>query len=75
MKDMPKAVFVVDPKKEIIVVLEAQKMGIPVIALANSDCDIRMIDYPIVANDSSVSSISYFVGEIVKAYKVGKATK
>jgi small subunit ribosomal protein S2 len=75
MKEMPKAIFVVDPKKEIIVVLEAQKMGIPVIALSNTDCDISMIDYPIVANDSAVSSISYFVGEIVKAYKAGKLVK
>ena len=75
MKEMPKAVFVVDPKKEIITVLEAQKMGIPVIALASSDCDVSELDYPIVANDSAVSSIAYFVGEITNAYKSGKIAK
>lgn len=72
MKDMPKAIFVVDPKKEIIAVTEAKKMGIPVIALLNTDCNIKDVDYPIVGNDSSVSSISYFVESIVKAYKRGK---
>ncbi|MEK7150207.1 MAG: 30S ribosomal protein S2 [Patescibacteria group bacterium] len=74
MKDMPKAIFVIDPKKEIIAVNEADKMGIPVIALAGSDCDIESIDYPIVANDSAVSSISFFLDEIVGAYKEHKVS-
>ncbi len=72
MKESPKALFVIDPKKEIIAVTEAKKMGIPVIALLNTDCNIKDIDYPIIANDSSVSSISFFVDSIVKAYKAGK---
>jgi len=72
MKDSPKALFVIDPKKEIIAVTEAKKMGIPVIALLNTDCDIKIVDYPIVANDSSVSSISFFVDAIINAYKAGK---
>ncbi|MDD4803823.1 MAG: 30S ribosomal protein S2 [Candidatus Pacebacteria bacterium] len=75
MKDLPKALFVIDPKKENIAVSEAKKAGIPVIALANTDCNIKEIDYPIVANDASVSSISFFVSEIVKAYKAGKVAK
>ena len=49
-------------------------MGIPVIALAGSDCDIESIDYPIVANDSAVSSISFFLDEIVGAYKEHKVS-
>ncbi len=72
MKELPKAVFVIDPKKEFIAVAEAKKAGIPVIALLNTDTDIKDIDYPIVANDTSVSSISFFISEIVKAYKEGK---
>jgi len=72
MKEMPKAIFVIDPKNEAIAVTEANKIGIPVIALAGSDCDIKDIDYPIAANDSSISSISFFVGEIVNAYKKNK---
>jgi small subunit ribosomal protein S2 len=75
MKEMPKALFVIDPKKEFIAVAEAKKAGIPVVALCNTDCDITKVDYPIVANDSSVSSISLFISEIVKAYKSGKIEK
>jgi len=75
MKDLPKALFIIDPKKENIAVAEAKKMGIPVIALANTDCDIKVIDYPIVGNDSSTTSISLFVSEMVKAYKAGKIAK
>ncbi len=75
MKDAPKALFVIDPKKEFIAVAEAKKFNIPVIALANTDCNIKLLDFPIVANDASVSSIEFFVSEIVKAYKAGKAAK
>lgn len=75
MKEIPKAIFVIDPKNENIAVIEAKKTGIPVIALAGSDCDIDNVDYPIVANDSSVSSISFFVNEIVSAYRKNKIQK
>lgn len=75
MKELPKALFVVDPKKEFIAVAEAKKMGVPVIAILNTDCDIKDIDYPIVANDASTSSIALFVSEIAKAYKAGKIAK
>lgn len=75
MKDLPKAMVVVDPKKEIIAVTEAQKMNVPVIALSGTDCDVSGLNYPIVANDSSVSSITYFVNEIAKAYQKAKALK
>lgn len=75
MKEMPKAFFVIDPKKEFIAVAEAKKAGIPVIALLNTDTDISDIDYPIVANDTSTSSISFFISEIAKAYKEGKSAK
>jgi small subunit ribosomal protein S2 len=73
LKDAPKALFVVDPRKEEIAVAEAMSAGIPVIALAGTDCNISKIKYPIVANDSSVSSINYFISEITKAYKKGKS--
>ena len=75
MRDLPKALFVIDPRKEFIAVAEAKKMGVPVIALLNTDSDIKDIDYPIVANDASTTSISLFVNEIVKAYKAGKLAK
>ena len=75
MKDLPKALVVVDSKKEIIAVTEAQKMTIPIIALSGTDCDITGINYPIVANDASVSSITFFVNEIAKAYQKAKVLK
>src|ERR1035437_1395426 len=75
IKEMPKAVFVVDSRAEINAVKEAQDMGIPVIALAGSDCDISGITYPIVGNDASQESIRFFVNEIVKAYEEGKLKK
>ena len=75
LKDMPKALFVIDPRKESIAVAEARKMGIPVIALAGTDCDVSKIDYPIIGNDSSVTSINFFVSEISKAYKKAKVAK
>ncbi len=75
MKKTPDAVFVVDAKREHIAVTEAHKMGVPVIALTNTDTDIRTIEYPVVGNDGSVSSITYFVNKIVEAYKEGHSVK
>jgi small subunit ribosomal protein S2 len=72
---MPGAVFVVDARKEHIAVKEAHSVGIPVISLCGSDNNIKEVDYPIVANDASLSSIAFFVEEIAKAYKDGKVTK
>lgn len=71
MKKLPDALFVVDPKKEYIAVTEAEKMNIPVVALANTDCNISNILYPIVANDASLSSITYITEMMVEAYKSG----
>lgn len=67
----PDAIFVVDPKKESIAVTEAHKMKIPVIALLNTDCNIKKVEVPIVANDASISSISFFISKIKEAYMDG----
>lgn len=72
MKDLPKALFVVDSKKEKIAVKEAQDMGIPVISLSGSDCNLKEITHPIVGNDASQTSIQFFVSEMTKAYSEGK---
>jgi small subunit ribosomal protein S2 len=72
MRFAPKALFVIDPKREHIAVAEAKKLNIPVVALASSDCDIRGIDYPILGNDASQKSIEYFVNQIVDAILEGK---
>ena len=73
MKDFPKAMFVIDPKREKIAVAEAKRAGIPVIALAGSDCNLKEVEYAIPANDGSLASIRFFLQEIVGAYKEGKA--
>lgn len=73
MKEPPVALFIIDPKKESIALKEAQFLKIPVIALANSDCNLKEVEFPIPGNDSSLSSISFFVGQIVEAFKAGRA--
>ncbi len=73
MKELPKALLVVDPKKEKTAVKEALDMGIPVIAIAGSDCNIKLLEHPVVGNDSSQTSIQYLVQEISKAYFEAKA--
>jgi small subunit ribosomal protein S2 len=71
MKKLPDAVFVVDPRKEHIAVTESEKSLIPTIALAGTDCNIANISFPIVANDASLSSITFIVEYLVEAYKSG----
>ena len=75
MKELTKALFVVDPKKEKNAVKEAQDMGIPVIALAGSDCNLKEVDLAIVGNDASQTSVQFFTQEIAKAYSAGKLEK
>lgn len=72
---LPDAVFLVDSNHEQIALDEAKIAGIPIISLSNSDCNISDIQYPIVANDSSVKSIAYFTGEIVSVYQKGLESK
>jgi small subunit ribosomal protein S2 len=71
MTRIPDAVFVVDPKKEHIAVTEAKKMNLPVISLLNTDCNLKQVEFPIVANDASVSSITYFLAAVKEAYNQG----
>ena len=75
MKELPGALFVVDPRHEEIAVNEARIMKIPVIALANSDCDLTNIAHPIPANDATVKSITFFMDEVVSAIAEGKKKK
>jgi small subunit ribosomal protein S2 len=71
MKQLPGALFVVDPKQEIVSVTEARKASVPVIALLSTDCDMETADYPILGNDSSRDSIKFFVKEITESYNEG----
>ena len=71
MEKVPDVLFVVDPRHEKTAVREALQESVPIIALAGSDCDITNIARPIPANDSSMSSIIFFVDKFVKAYQEG----
>lgn len=73
LKALPAALFIVDPGKEHTAVSEARNMGIPVVALASSDCDFSKLDYIIPGNDASRQSIAFFVERIVSAYEQGKS--
>lgn len=66
---LPAAVIVVDSEHEKIVVDEANKMKVPVIAIANTDCDLRGLDYPIVANDGNIDTVKFLLEELLGAYE------
>lgn len=72
MKDLPKALFVIDSKHENIAVEEARKVGIPVVSLMGSDCKFSDVTHPILGNDASVASVAFFVDQIAWAYKEGR---
>lgn len=68
MKEKPAVLVVVDPKKEQIAISEAEQLGIPVITIANSDCDISDLPLSIPGNDASKGSIEYFLKKIASEY-------
>lgn len=67
----PGIVFIVDPKHEKIAVQEANKLGVPIVAIVDSNCDPDPIDYLIPANDDAISSIQYFTIRIAEACLAG----
>lgn len=71
MKEAPSAVFVCDLNKEHIAVKEAQKLGLPVVAIADTNTDPDKIDYPIPGNDDAIRSISLFSNYIADCYLEG----
>jgi small subunit ribosomal protein S2 len=71
MEELPDALFVVDPKKEYIAVSEANKLGIPVIAIVDTNCDPEMVDYLIPGNDDAIRAIRLFASRIADAYLTG----
>jgi small subunit ribosomal protein S2 len=72
MKTQPGVLVVLDPKKEFIAVDEARQMGVPVIAIASSDCDFSRVNFAIPANDSSAASAAFFLDELARAYDAAK---
>lgn len=72
LEKLPDVVFVVDIKKEKNAVKEAKEMKIPVVAVVDTNTNPDLVDYPIPGNDDSISSIEYFVKEIVETYNKGR---
>ncbi len=72
MKDAPDAIFVIDPRRETIAVLEARKLEIPVIAIVDTNCDPDLIDYPIPGNDDAIRAIELVVGLMANAFIEGR---
>jgi small subunit ribosomal protein S2 len=67
MTEMPGALFVIDIGKEAIAIAEAVRVGVPVVALVDSDCDPTLIDYPIPGNDDAIRSIRLITSRIANA--------
>lgn len=67
MKDLPGAIFIIDTRKETIAVAEAKRMGIPIVAVVDTNCDPTDIDYPIPGNDDAIRAIALFTEIIANA--------
>ena len=72
MTSLPNALFIIDPIKEKIALAEARRMGIPVIAIVDTNCNPKEIDYPIPANDDAIKAIRLICGKIADAIMEGK---
>jgi small subunit ribosomal protein S2 len=73
MRSRPGAVVVIDPKREHIAVAEANATKVPVVALANADCDMTLISHPIPGNDASVASVELVLKFLSQAAAAGRA--
>ena len=65
MKDLPAAIFVIDPRNERIAIAEARKLNIPVFGIVDTNCDPDDVDYVIPANDDAIRAVRLIVGKMV----------
>ncbi|MEE3332815.1 MAG: 30S ribosomal protein S2, partial [Ruminococcus sp.] len=72
MPEMPGAMFIVDPRKEKIAVAEAKKLGIPVVAIVDTNCDPDEIDYVIPGNDDAIRAVKLIAGAMADAIIEGR---
>ena len=72
MKKLPGALFVVDPRKEHNAIAEARKLGIPVVAIVDTNCDPDEVDYVIPGNDDAIRAIKLISGVMANAVQEGK---
>ncbi|MFA7162889.1 MAG: 30S ribosomal protein S2, partial [Eubacteriales bacterium] len=72
MKGLPGAIFVVDPRKERIAIAEARNLGIPIIAIVDTNCDPDEVDYVIPGNDDAIRAVKLFASKIADAVLEGR---
>ena len=72
MNEMPGLIFLVDPKKERIAILEAKKLGIPVVGLVDTNCNPEELDYPIPGNDDAIRAVKLIADVMANAVIEGK---
>ena len=72
MPRMPGAIFIVDPRKERIAVQEAHALGIPIVAIVDTNCDPDEIDYPIPGNDDAIRAVKLISSKMAEAVIEGR---
>ena len=72
MKELPGALFIVDPRKERIAVAEAKKLGIPIVAIVDTNCDPDEINYVIPGNDDAISAVKLISATMANAIIEGR---
>ena len=72
MDKLPGVIFLVDPKKEKIAIAEAKKLGIPVVATVDTNCDPDEVDFPIPANDDAIRAVKLLAGKMADAVLEGR---
>ena len=72
MEKLPGVIFLVDPKKERIAILEAKKLGIPVVGLVDTNCNPEELDYPIPGNDDAIRAVKLIADVMANAVIEGK---
>jgi small subunit ribosomal protein S2 len=72
MHSLPRALFIIDPTKEVTAVAEARKMGIPIVAICDTNSDPDFIDYPIPGNDDAIRSIRLITSLVANSILEGQ---
>ena len=75
MKKLPDVLYAIDPNKEMIAVRESSKLGIPIVAITDTNCDPDIIDFVIPGNDDAIRSCNLITSVICDAVKKGKEQK
>jgi small subunit ribosomal protein S2 len=73
MDELPGAMFIVDIKREHNAVNEGRRLGIPIVAIVDTNCDPDLVDYPIPGNDDAIRSVRLILSAVTNAISVAKA--